>query len=140
MLQVFDSGEQVPITLPGDADNPTIFHVTPMTRRGMARWRAMQEYAEKKTRALADDTPDTALSIAEAQVDEEQNFLASCIVKIENTWPDGAMLTKVEEIRAFIARLPFLQHQALSTAMMDGARLRELTFRGNPAATDAGAA
>jgi hypothetical protein len=141
MLQVFDTGEQVPITLPGDTDNPTIFYGIPTTRRGLARWRALEAYAEKRTKTVAaDDTPDAALAIADASVEEELNFLASSIAKIENAWPDGATLTKVDEIRGFLSRLPFVQHVHIRDALMDGTRLRELTFRGNAAAGDPGPA
>lgn len=133
MLNTYLAGEDVPIHLPGDDDNPTLFYIQPMNAESSAVWHALQELAGKKAaELLEDDTADSVSSQARARVDQQVSFLASRITRIENVPPDGRELVGISAITAFLRGLLFMQHNHLISAFMDDNALRPLLFRPDP--------
>lgn len=133
MLNTYLAGTDIPIHLPGDDDNPTLFYIQPMTAESTSIWHALQELASKKaTELLEDDTPESVTAQARARVDAQVSFLASRISRVENAPPDGGTLEGVTEITTYLRGLLFMQHNQLVAAFMDDNELRPLLFRPHP--------
>lgn len=141
MLNTYLAGTDVPIHLPGDDDNPTLFYIQPMTAESTSVWHALQELASKKAaEQLEDDTPESVTAQARARVDAQISFLASRIARIENAPPAGAALEGITAITTYLRGLLFMQHNQLISAFMDDNELRPLLFRPDPlSGTEGGA-
>ena len=133
MLNTYLAGVDVPIHLPGDDDNPTLFYIEPMNAESTAVWHALQELAARKaTELLEDDTPDSAAVGARARVSQQISFLASRTKRIENAPPDGRTIEGLSDVTAYLRTLLYIQHNRLVGAFMDDNELKPLLFRPDP--------
>ena len=133
MLNTYLAGADVPIHLPGDDDNPTLFYIQPMTAESTSIWHALQELAGRKAaELLEDDTAESVTAQARARIDQQISFLASRITRITNAPPDGRTLEGLTAIAEYLRGLLFMQHNTLVAAFMDDNELRPLLFRPDP--------
>ena len=134
MIHSYLADDVIRIHLTGDEENPTVYHVRPMTGRAHAKWQALQAHAAKKIiDAMVDDTSARALKISDKQSDEQVSFLCSRVVKIENGYHRGAVQEVIEdeeEIKAFLDGMLAAQRDDLLTTMLNDVKLQELSFRG----------
>jgi hypothetical protein len=136
MIPIYLSGESYAITLPGDRDPKTIFHILPVRVREDARRDALQAFLiGQKQKQAPSETAANVLSAADEIVDNDLKYRASRIVAIESAWPDGEKYTRItgqEAIEQVLESIGKAQYDALGQIMNDGNLLRELTFRRDP--------
>jgi hypothetical protein len=132
MIEAYESGEPVPIHLPGDEDNPTIFWVLPVTDKTATRWKALREWVRAKEREKhKEDTPEAVIAVADRESEEQRGLLAAQITKVENAPPDGVEVQGQEAIKGLLARMASIPLANLVGAVTGAFRLAELTFRGD---------
>jgi len=132
MIPIYLAGESYAITLPGDRDPKTIFHVYPVRVREDARRDALQAFLiGQKQKQAPSETTANVLAAADEIVDTEIKHVASRIAWIENPWPDGkyARIEGQENVEGFLESIGREQYSVLNRILNDGNLLRELTFR-----------
>jgi hypothetical protein len=132
MIPIYLSGESYAITLPGDRDPKTIFHILPIKVKEDARRDALQAFliAEKQKQSPADTIPNV-LATADQIVDNDVNNRAERITLIEDPWPAGdyKRVEGREAVARYLQAMPKKQYDMLGQVMIDGNLLRELSFR-----------
>jgi hypothetical protein len=135
MIPIYLSGESYAITLPGDRDPKTIFHILPVRVREDARRDSLQAFliGQKQKQSPA-ETAANVLAAADEIVDNEIRHVASRIVWIENPWPEGqySRVEGQENVEQFLESIGREQYTALNRIMNDGNLIRELSFRRDP--------
>lgn len=143
MIYTYEAGETVKIRLPEDKDNPTWFHVLPITGEEEAIQMALQQRTRSMLeREAALSTPEHAIAIGRRVEEEQRERLVSRIARVENAWYCGKAcdLSFSDDIAEYIHRMPSNQYAHLKLVVRDANALQELSFRGESAAGAAGGA
>lgn len=132
MIHSYLSDDVVRIRQTGDEENPTIFHVRPITGRAYSKWQALMGHAAKKIiDAMVDNTADRAMTISDKQTNQQIVFLAARVPKIENAFFKGEVREEIvgEDVNAFIDGMLTAQRDDLLASMLNDVKLQELSFR-----------
>jgi hypothetical protein len=133
MIEAYQTGEAVPIHLPEDKENPTVFHVEPVNDQTSARWRALQEWVASKEKERHDeDTAEAVIAAADASSEKRRALLAARIPKVENAPPDGETIQGQEAVAGLLSRMTAVPLAQLVGVMQGAVRLADLTFRADP--------
>lgn len=129
------------IHLPRDEENPTVFHVKPVTMEKHAEWQARQEYIAKQlVRIMPPDTLDGAADQSKRKTDEDVKTLAQFVTKVENGMMDGKPFDCLlgDKLEQYLRGMLVVQRGDLLRIIMDDVQLQELSFRDEPVPAPAG--